>query len=276
MGPKKKASEGKKHRKILSIEQKKEIIAKHLEGVKVMQLARIYETSHSTISTILAMKEELMVAKVAKGTSRLNVRGVLFEEMENLLLIWIKKREMVGDTISQSAICQKAKQIYQDLKNKTPGSSSEVNDDFKASRGWFDNFKKRTGIHSVVRYREADSADKAAAKKFVNSFARIIGGEYLSQQVFNCNETGLFWKKMPNRTFITKEVEEDDDEELSEMHDQELITDDLKELYKQQCEEKEVEISSEDEDGEKEQIMIEIKKVLAKWKFKILLRNGIQ
>jgi hypothetical protein len=31
---------------------------------------------------------------------------------------------------------------------------------YKGSKGWFDNFEKRTGIHSVVRHEEA-------AEKFV-------------------------------------------------------------------------------------------------------------
>ena len=29
--------------------------------------------------------------------------------------------------------------------------------------------------------------------------------DFLSQQVFNCEETGLFWKKMPSKIYITKE-----------------------------------------------------------------------
>ncbi|GIY37306.1 tigger transposable element-derived protein 1-like protein [Caerostris darwini] len=130
--------------------------------MKVMQLARIYETGHSTISTILAKKEELMEAKVAKGISKLNARGFLFEEMENQLLIWLKEREIAGDITSPNTICQKAKQIYQDLKKNISGSSSEVDDnEFKGSRGWFDNFKKRTGIHNLLRHGEAASSDKA-------------------------------------------------------------------------------------------------------------------
>ncbi|GFS36825.1 jerky protein homolog-like [Nephila pilipes] len=206
MRPNKKASEGKKNRKVFSIERKKEIIAKHHEGVKVMELSRMYETSHSTISTILSKKEEFMAAEVAKGTSRLNVRGLLLEEMENVLLVWIKEREMVGETTSQNVICQKARQIYQELKMKKPGSSSEVDEeDFKGSRGWFDNFKKRTGIHNVAKHGEAASADKPAAYKFDNDFT--AEEEYLPQQVFDCDETGLFWKKMPNLTYYTKEDE---------------------------------------------------------------------
>ena len=39
-------------------------------------------------------------------------------------------------------------------------------------------------------------------------FAKFIKEEdYLPQQVFNCDETGLFWKKMPRRTYITQDEE---------------------------------------------------------------------
>jgi hypothetical protein len=31
------------------------------------------------------------------------------------------------------------------------------------------------------------------------------GGGYTIQQIFNVDETGLFWKKMPDRTYISKE-----------------------------------------------------------------------
>ena len=38
------------------------------------------------------------------------------------------------------------------------------------------------------------------------TFSELIEANgYIPQQVFNCDETGLFWKKMPNRTYITAE-----------------------------------------------------------------------
>ena len=77
---------------------------------------------------------------------------------------------------------------------------------FRASHGWFDRFKKRTGIHSIVRHGEAASSDQKAAEEFVKKFEELINQEgYIPQQVFNCDETGLFWKKMPRRTYITAE-----------------------------------------------------------------------
>lgn len=41
-------------------------------------------------------------------------------------------------------------------------------------------------------------------EKYIKTFSNLIKVlVYISQRVFNCNETGLFWKKMPNRTYIT-------------------------------------------------------------------------
>lgn len=60
-----------------------------------------------------------------------------------------------------------------DLVRKTPGTSSEDKDAFKESRGWFEKFKKRTGIHSVVRHGEAT----APAEKFVPEFQELITSE---------------------------------------------------------------------------------------------------
>ena len=53
---------------------------------------------------------------------------------------------------------------------------------------------------------EGASAHGKAAEDFVKKFKRLVESEsYMVQQVFNCNETGLFWKKMPKRTYITVE-----------------------------------------------------------------------
>ena len=53
---------------------------------------------------------------------------------------------------------------------------------------------------------EAASEDEKAASKFPKALAEIIREEgYSAYQVFNVDETGSFWKRMPNRTYIAKE-----------------------------------------------------------------------
>ncbi|XP_019716745.1 tigger transposable element-derived protein 1-like [Hippocampus comes] len=128
--------------------------------------------------------------------------------MERLLLVWINEKEMAGDMMTKAIICEKATVIFNDLvkEDAGDGTSAKEHREFKASPGWFEKFKRRTGIHSVVRHGEASSADHKAADEFVQKFKQLVIDEgYVAQQVFNCDETGLFWKKMPRRTFITAE-----------------------------------------------------------------------
>ena len=52
---------------------------------------------------------------------------------------------------------------------------------------------------------EAASADANAAHEYPNILKRIIErGGYFPEQVFNVNETGLYWKRMPERTYISR------------------------------------------------------------------------
>jgi len=53
---------------------------------------------------------------------------------------------------------------------------------------------------------ESASADESAAIDYVKKFEKIIiEGNYSSKQVFNVDETALYWKKMPGRTFVTEQ-----------------------------------------------------------------------
>jgi hypothetical protein len=53
---------------------------------------------------------------------------------------------------------------------------------------------------------ESTSADKEEAENFCRKFKEFIKKEeYRSEQIFNRYETGLFWKRMQNRTYITKD-----------------------------------------------------------------------
>nr|XP_061813016.1 tigger transposable element-derived protein 1-like [Nerophis lumbriciformis] len=165
-----------------------------------------YQYAKSTIATILKNKEAIKGACVAKGVSVLSKqRSQAIEDVEKLLLIWINEKQLAGDSVSEGIIGEKARQLHSDIIKRQPGNSSSI-DDFKASHGWFEKFKRRTGIHSVIRHGEAASSDDKAAEAYKELFLKMVEEEgYVPHQVFNADETGLFWKKMPNRTFITQE-----------------------------------------------------------------------
>ncbi|XP_035222614.1 tigger transposable element-derived protein 1-like [Stegodyphus dumicola] len=215
MGPKCASSAGGnkgKRKSSITMEVKLEIIKKYKSGMRIMAIANAYGRNQSMISTIIKNKEAIKASKSAKGVTTFSYNiTALNDDMEILLLIWIKEKKIAGDTITQAAICHKATAIFEDLAKAQrdeggEGTSTQEAPTFKASHGWFERFKKRSGIHNVVRHGEAASADEKVAQEFIEAFKMLILDEgYIPQQVFNCDETGLFWKKMPRRTYITEE-----------------------------------------------------------------------
>ena len=76
---------------------------------------------------------------------------------------------------------------------------------FQGSREWFDRFKKLYDLRNVKLSGERASVDHEAAKTFPARLTQLNQEKgYLPEQVFNADETFLFWKKMPTRTFMSK------------------------------------------------------------------------
>ncbi|GFV12382.1 tigger transposable element-derived protein 1 [Trichonephila clavipes] len=65
---------------------------------------------------------------------------------------------------------------------------------------------KRNALHNIKITGESATADEGAAKIFPEKLAKIIeDGDYSADQVFNADETGLYWKRLPNHTYIAKD-----------------------------------------------------------------------
>ena len=130
----------------------------------------------STISTFLKNEEMIKATNVAKGSKVISKqRPQIIEEVEKLLLVFINEKQLKGDRLSEKdkKLCEKALGIYGDLVMKTLGANFK-DFDFKASRGWFEKFKNRSGIHNVLRHVEAASSNKKEAEKFKKEFSDVI------------------------------------------------------------------------------------------------------
>ena len=164
------------------------------------------DKSASTYEIFKIQKEFIKDITLAKGVRMISkVRTSLHEKTEKLLMVWVTEKQLKGDTLSQGIICEKAQAIYDDLLMQTSRTPTDETskDSFKARRGWFDNFRKKTGIYCVVRHDQAASSDAQAAENYPKMFfEQIEAEERIPQQVFNCDKPGLFWKKMPNRSYI--------------------------------------------------------------------------
>ncbi|XP_063775370.1 jerky protein homolog [Pseudophryne corroboree] len=70
--------------------------------------------------------------------------------------------------------------------------------------GWLQKFKKRHGITFLKICGDKASADQEAAEKFIGEFAKITADENITpEQVYNADETSLFWRYCPRKTLTT-------------------------------------------------------------------------
>lgn len=172
-------------KKKLIIDLKEEITDKHERRINVANKAALhYDPSRPTICTMLMKKDEIEAVTTGNVASRLFKRRASVQEKIEKLLHWINERQLAGDTITETIICEKVPMLYWDLHNQKLGTSTEETqtDALKVSTGkGFDNIKNWTGVRDVVRYGEAVTTDTKAAEVFVKEFRQLTN-------IHNCRE----------------------------------------------------------------------------------------
>ncbi|GFY52533.1 uncharacterized protein TNIN_58661 [Trichonephila inaurata madagascariensis] len=109
---------------------------------------------------------------------------------------------------------KKARRIF----NYIQAEARDISETFIASRGWFNGFKHRNNFHNMKITGEAASGDTKAAAEFPAKLKTIIEhGNCPPELVFNVDETGLLRKRMPKRTFLSREENEHQDLKLQKI-----------------------------------------------------------
>jgi len=90
-------------------------------------------------------------------------------------------------------IQEKAQEVGRELKM----------DNFKASNGWLDRFRTRHKIAFKAICGEAATVDSETVTEWTNKIASLIEG-YDRKDIFNADETGLFYRALPDKTLCYK------------------------------------------------------------------------
>ena len=92
--------------------------------------------------------------------------------------------------LTGTQLIKKAKDFAKDLglQNYTP------------STGWLSRWKKRLGIRYRKGHGEKNSANTEAAQRWMENRMPEIMQEFSEDQIYNADETGLFFRAMPDGT----------------------------------------------------------------------------
>lgn len=181
-------------RKVLSYLEKmtllKEVDDKKLKRCKI---AENYGVSEATVSMIVKNRnkiEEAMTKSECSGSAK-RLRKSTFEDLDTALYEWFKQVRSNGVPVNGPIMFKKAEELAERLGLE----------EFRGSKGWFERFKKRRGITFQKQVGEAGAVSEETVEEWVSTTLPALIDGYEPNNIYNCDETALFFKLLPDRTY---------------------------------------------------------------------------
>ena len=202
----------KRKRVVLSLEKKLEVIEYLSKGFTQSEAARNFGVARSTVSDIKKSEEKLrefcttMDDLSMPTKSRKVMRQANDNALDEALYLWFVQQRSLGAPVSGPILCEKALQLNAKIHTQEDSTSSSAADNnFKASKGWLWRFCNRHGMKQLAIQGESLSSDTSAVDPFKEKLKKLIESESLTlTQIYNCDETGLFYKMLPNKTLSSR------------------------------------------------------------------------
>ena len=150
--------------------------------------------SVSTLNGWVSQKSKLLENL---STSRALTKKKLsshFPEIESSLLTWFREQRRKNVPISGALLKEKAEAIAHKLGKV----------DFKCSTSWVSRFVLRNDISFCKMSGESKSVPLNLVETWLNDRLPSILSQYAAKDIFNADETGLFFKCLPDSTYAFK------------------------------------------------------------------------
>src|SRR5215216_101909 len=177
-------------RVILSAAQKRELCETKEKNPNLsnVNLAQQYRVGKSTITDILKEKERWLAITESQGNVK-KFRGSKWPQLENALSLWVDNALNTKQDIDGNVLKAKASYFANQLSIE----------DFHHSDGWLTGFKKRHGLRQFKKQGEAASAPSAESIENDRLALQQLLASYNPEDIWNGDETGLFWRMEPSR-----------------------------------------------------------------------------
>lgn len=188
----------------ISVKQKLEILDKLERGVSVKSLMDEYKVGQSTIYDVKYAKEKLKKLASERevgpasdvALSRTRMCGVKYDKLDEAVYDWYREQKSTGLKCVRGTEIRGAARKFAEL--------FEI-ENFQASSGWLFKFYARHDIGNKKMVGESGSADVEAVEPFKEKLKKIcLDNDIESFEIYNADETGLYWKALPKNTVTSK------------------------------------------------------------------------
>ncbi|CAF1172021.1 unnamed protein product [Rotaria sordida] len=178
----------------LCLEEKINLIREKEQGLSHRELSEKFEISLGAVSNILKRKCEYTNDYETNCNKKLKrkLKDDLRQEINDNVYEWFVAQRAKNIPISGPILQEYAREI---------GKKLDHSNEFKASNGWLDRFRTRYNINFRIISGESRSIDEDTIIDWKSRLSNIIE-DYDPHDVFNCDETALFYKLMPDKSLV--------------------------------------------------------------------------
>lgn len=185
-------------RNCLSLKEKVEVIKTHEKnpGFNVRELAERFECGKTQIAKVLKSKESILSAYESNDSGALVkvvTRSSEYADINRALYEWYCLACSKNFYPSGPQLIEKGHQIASAL-----GKNS-----FKGTNGWFEKWKSRYNIRQFSVCGESGDVSGDTISSWKEKLPELLEG-YNKKDIYNLDETGCFWRTLPNRGFGQK------------------------------------------------------------------------
>ncbi|XP_014490505.1 tigger transposable element-derived protein 6-like, partial [Vigna radiata var. radiata] len=191
-------ADSRKRRRDLTTAEKKQILQDYdkLLNKNQRDAAQKLQIPQSTLCKLVKNRYEIEKKPVEKneGSARKRVRHGKNVQVEQALKEWFVQVREKDARVNGPIMRQKAESLAKRLGIEG----------FVATDGWFNRWLKREGIEFKKPHGEARDADSTAAGNFLTEEWPRILSEYAPSDVYNADETALYFRALPEHTYVLK------------------------------------------------------------------------
>lgn len=183
-----------KKRKVFNIEEKSHIIWRLENGELNGDIAKECGVSHSTISTIWKNKDKIKAFFENNSLKTKRLRTSEHKVIEEALLTWFKHQRANKVPISGPILQQKANDFARRMGEEN----------FECSLSWVQRFRARHNIVAGKVCGEAAGVPEGVTEEWLSHKWPALCEGYKPEEIFNADETGLFFNLTPDKTLKFK------------------------------------------------------------------------
>jgi len=197
----------KKKRQHISLETKYEMCQMRKKGDTPGNIAKHFEIkSSSTVSTILGQSAKIISEfeknsnenDMVRNKTAKRIKLPTYHDVDSAVQDWFTQATIQTNVVIGGPEIQAQALKYASMLNKP---------EFQASNGWLQRFRARNHISYKTIVGEAGLVDKTVTDEYLNNTLPNLIRNYTPRDIFNADETALFYKAQPAKAMVYKNMD---------------------------------------------------------------------